>query len=78
MSGPPDRRTQDPLDIRSWASGSGGESRETYELANAVEDEDHEEGSVCYIYPVDASYSELESQWLAVPAGLLVDLEEAR
>lgn len=78
MSGSPDRRTQDPLDIGSLASGLGGGTRERYELANAVEDEDHEQGPVCYIYPVDASDSELESQWLAVPAVLLVDLDEAR
>lgn len=78
MSGSPDRRTQDQLDIGSLASGLGGGTRERYELANAVEDLDHEEGSICYIYPVHASDTELETRWLAVPAGLLVDLEAAR
>jgi len=84
MTGSPDRptqdplETQDPLDIGGWASRLGGRPRKRYELTNAVEREDHGQESVCYIYPAAASDSELKTRWLAVPAGLLVDLEDAR
>jgi hypothetical protein len=86
MSGTSDRTEQDTTASRSGDSGFGGNVEEVvesgphgrYELTNAVECVDPDEGSVCFIYPSDASDAELQSRWLAVPASLLLELEDVR
>jgi len=86
MSGTSDRTEQDATGSQSGDSGSGGNVEEPveggphgrYELTNAVECVDPDEGAVCFVYPSDASDAELQSRWLAVPAFLLLELEDVR
>ena len=78
MSGAPDQSDHESQDVSRWGSRLGESVREVYPLTNAVEWDEPDEGSTCYVYPADASDSELETRWLAAPAWLLMDLEEAR
>ncbi|MFC7226507.1 hypothetical protein N0B31_03760 [Salinirubellus salinus] len=77
MSGTPDRPSHESAEDGSGVSALGHGSHRPHELANAIEWNDVGEG-LCYIYPADADDSELKAQWLAVPACLLLDLEDAR
>lgn len=76
MSRTPDRPEHEPPEDRWLPLRLGEGRREPFELANAVEWDGLDEGR-CYIYPADASDTELKTRWLAVPACLLVDLEDA-
>jgi hypothetical protein len=73
MTGRAERTKQDASPERPTTSGG---TRNTFELANAVEHCDAGEPAVCYVYPAHASDAELETRWLRAPAALLVDLSE--
>lgn len=75
MDGTPEPTKHEPPEERWRATRFGSSARESYELASAVEWDDTGEG-LCYLYPADASDSELKEQWLVVPAFLLLDLED--